>query len=87
MAVANTFTLERLWGSLIVVKDMGFLLNNNMFGFNLFPGITDTNGTMGTAPNTIAPGKRMVSSMTPTVCPAVDEINFLYSFLLFSAWR
>jgi len=67
MAVANTFTLERLWGSRIVVKDMGFLLNNNMFGFNLFPGITDTKGTIGTAPNTISPGKRMVSSMTPTI--------------------
>ena len=48
MAVANTYTLERLWGSRIVVKNMGFLLNNNMFGFNLFPGITDTNGVVGT---------------------------------------
>jgi gamma-glutamyltranspeptidase / glutathione hydrolase len=67
MAVANTFTLERLWGSRIVVKDMGFLLNNNMFGFNLFPGVTDIGGTIGTSPNTIAPGKRMVSSMTPTI--------------------
>ena len=67
MAVANTFTLERLWGSRIVVKDAGFLLNNNMFGFNLFPGVTDTEGAIGTPPNTIAPGKRMVSSMTPTI--------------------
>ncbi|MCX5643867.1 MAG: gamma-glutamyltransferase [Phycisphaerae bacterium] len=67
MAVANTYTLERLWGSRIVVKNMGFLLNNNMFGFNLFPGVTDINGTIGTPANTIAPGKRMVSSMTPTI--------------------
>ena len=67
MAVANTYTLERRWGSRIVVKDMGFLLNNDMFGFNLFPGITDTKGTIGTQPNTIAPGKRMLSSMTPTI--------------------
>jgi gamma-glutamyltranspeptidase/glutathione hydrolase len=67
MAVANTFTLERLWGSRIVVQNMGFLLNNNMFGFNLFPGVTNAEGTIGTPPNTIAPGKRMVSSMTPTI--------------------
>jgi gamma-glutamyltranspeptidase/glutathione hydrolase len=67
MAVANTYTLERLWGSRIVVKDMGFLLNNNMFGFNLFPGVTDTNGLVGTPPNLIAPGKRPVSSQTPTI--------------------
>ena len=67
MAVANTYTLERLFGSRIVVKDAGFLLNNNMFGFNLFPGVTDTNGTVGTEPNTIAPGKRPISSMTPTI--------------------
>jgi len=67
MAAANTFTLERLWGSRIVVKDMGFLLNNNMFGFNLFPGVTDVHGAVGTPPNTTAPGKRMISSMTPTI--------------------
>lgn len=67
MAVANTYTLERLWGSRIVVKNMGFLLNNNMFSFNLFPGRTDTNGMIGTAPNVIAPGKRPVSSQTPTI--------------------
>jgi gamma-glutamyltranspeptidase/glutathione hydrolase len=67
MAVANTYTLERLWGSRIVVKNMGFLLNNDMFGFNLFPGRTDTNGMIGTAPNNIAPGKRPLSSMTPAI--------------------
>jgi gamma-glutamyltranspeptidase / glutathione hydrolase len=67
MAVSNTYTLERLWGTRIVVKDAGFLLNNNMFGFNLLPGVTDVNGVVGTPPNTIAPGKRPVSSMTPTI--------------------
>ena len=63
MAVANTYTLERLWGTRIVVKNRGFLLNNNMFGFNLFPGETDTFGVA----NTIAPGKRMLSSQAPTI--------------------
>ena len=66
-AVANTYTLERRWGSRIVVKGMGFILNNDMRAFNLFPGVTDTKGNVGTAPNTIAPGKRPLSSMTPTV--------------------
>ena len=67
MAVANTYTLERLWGSRIVVKDMGFLLNNDMRAFNLFPGMTDTKGMIGTEPNVIAPGKRPISSMSPTI--------------------
>ncbi|HEY5482100.1 MAG TPA: gamma-glutamyltransferase [Verrucomicrobiae bacterium] len=77
MAVANTYTLERLWGSRIVVKDMGFLLNNNMFGFNLFPGITDTNGLVGTAPNLIAPGKRPVSSQTPTIVAKDGRVKLI----------
>jgi gamma-glutamyltranspeptidase/glutathione hydrolase len=67
MAVANTYTLERRWGSRVVVKGMGFILNNDMRAFNLFPGETDTKGQVGTAPNVIAPGKRPVSSMTPTI--------------------
>jgi gamma-glutamyltranspeptidase/glutathione hydrolase len=67
MAVSSTYTLERLWGSRVVVKNMGFLLNNQMRAFNLFPGVTDTNGMIGTAPNTIAPGKRPISSMAPTI--------------------
>jgi gamma-glutamyltranspeptidase/glutathione hydrolase len=67
MAVANTYTLERRWGSRIVVKNMGFLLNNDMRAFNLFPGETNTKGAVGTAPNIIASGKRPISSMTPTI--------------------
>jgi gamma-glutamyltranspeptidase/glutathione hydrolase len=67
MAVANTYSLERIWGSRVVVKNTGILLNNMMRAFNLFPGHTDTNGTVGTAPNTIAPGKRPISSMAPTI--------------------
>jgi gamma-glutamyltranspeptidase / glutathione hydrolase len=77
MAVANTYTLERLWGSRIVVKDRGFLLNNNMFGFNLFPGVTDTNGLIGTTPNLIAPGKRPVSSQTPTIVAKDGRVKLI----------
>jgi gamma-glutamyltranspeptidase/glutathione hydrolase len=67
MAVANTFTLERNWGARVVVKDMGFLLNNVMHDFNMFPGVTTAEGNIGTEPNTIAPGKRPLSSQTPTI--------------------
>ncbi len=67
MAVSNTYTLERRWGARVVVKNMGFLLNNNMRAFNLFPGETDTKGNVGTAANTIAPRKRPISSMAPTI--------------------
>jgi gamma-glutamyltranspeptidase / glutathione hydrolase len=67
LAVANTYTLERSYGSRVVVKGAGFLLNNEMLDFNCRPGHTDRAGAVGTAPNLIAPGKRMLSSQTPTV--------------------
>ena len=67
MAVANTTTLEASWGARIVVTGAGFLLNNEMGDFNWFPGRTDRNGRIGTKPNRIEPGKRMLSSQTPTI--------------------
>jgi gamma-glutamyltranspeptidase/glutathione hydrolase len=67
MAVANTYTLERSYGSRIVVKGAGFLLNNEMMDFNWFPGETTRDGGIGTEPNQVAPGKRMLSSQTPTI--------------------
>ena len=67
MAVANTYTLEHAFGSRVVVKGAGFLLNNEMMDFNWRPGVTDRQGGIGTAPNQIAPGKRMLSSQTPTI--------------------
>ena len=67
MAVANTYTLEQEFGSRIVVRGAGFLLNNEMGDFNWGPGLTDRQGHIGTAANQIAPGKRMLSSATPTV--------------------
>src|SRR5207245_5361693 len=65
MAVANTYTLERSYGSRIVVRGAGFLLNDEMMDFNWRPGFTDRHGTIGTEANQIAPGKRMLSSQTP----------------------
>jgi gamma-glutamyltranspeptidase/glutathione hydrolase len=67
MAVANTYTLEHSYGSRVVVKGAGFLLNNEMTDFNWRPGVTDRQGGIGTEPNQIAPGKRMLSSQTPTI--------------------
>jgi gamma-glutamyltranspeptidase/glutathione hydrolase len=66
-AVANTYTLEDLYGSRVIPKGTGFLLNNEMHDFNMNPGITDTRGLVGTSPNVIQPGKRMLSSMSPTI--------------------
>jgi gamma-glutamyltranspeptidase/glutathione hydrolase len=67
MAVANTYTLERSYGSRIVVRGAGFLLNNEMMDFNWYPGQTTRDGQIGTEANLVAPGKRMLSSQTPTV--------------------
>jgi gamma-glutamyltranspeptidase/glutathione hydrolase len=66
-AVANTYTLEGGYGAHVVVRGAGFLLNNEMGDFNKKPGETNTQGTIGTPANVIAPGKRMLSSMTPTI--------------------
>src|SRR6202041_816669 len=67
LAVSNTYTLEHSFGSKIVVKGAGFLLNNEMSDFNWRPGVTTKAGAIGTEPNLIAPGKRMLSSQTPTI--------------------
>lgn len=67
MAVAVTYTLEYSYGSRIVVPGAGFLLNNEMGDFNPAPGLTTETGLIGTPPNLARPGKRMLSSMTPTI--------------------
>jgi gamma-glutamyltranspeptidase/glutathione hydrolase len=67
MAVANTYTLEWGYGSAVVARGTGFLLNNEMGDFNKKAGTTTTSGDIGTPANLIAPGKRMLSSMTPTL--------------------
>jgi gamma-glutamyltranspeptidase / glutathione hydrolase len=66
-AVSNTYTLESLYGSRVIAPGTGFLLNNEMHDFNMNPGVTDTKGLIGTTPNLIQPGKRMLSSMTPVI--------------------
>ena len=56
-----------MYGSRVIAKGTGFLLNNEMHDFNMNPGVTDTRGLIGTNPNLIEPGKRMLSSMSPTI--------------------
>ena len=66
-AVSLTYTLEGSYGVHVVVPGAGFLLNNEMGDFNAGPGLTTDQGLIGTEPNLAAPGKRMLSSMTPTI--------------------
>jgi gamma-glutamyltranspeptidase/glutathione hydrolase len=67
MAVSNTYTLEESFGGKIVVRGAGFLLNNELGDFNPRPGVTTREGQIGTPPNEVRPGKRPLSSMTPTI--------------------
>jgi len=64
--VSTTYTIEAGYGSKAMAPGTGFLLNNEMGDFNAWPGMT-SDRYIGTEPNQIAPGKRMLSSMTPTI--------------------
>ena len=66
-AVAITTTLNGGYGSRTVVAGAGFLLNNEMDDFSIKPGVPNMYGALGTEANAILPGKRMLSSMTPTI--------------------
>ena len=66
-AVAYTTTINSGYGSGIVVTGAGFLLNNEMDDFSSKPGTPNQFGLVGAEANAIAPGKRMLSSMTPTI--------------------
>ncbi len=66
-AVSNTYTLNTWFGSGVVVEGAGFLLNNEMDDFSAKPGVPNFYGVVGESANAIAPGKRMLSSMSPTI--------------------
>ena len=72
-AVAYTTTLNLSYGSKIVVAGAGFLLNNEMDDFSSKPGVPNAYGLLGADANAIAPGKRMLSSMTPTIVTREGE--------------
>ncbi|TAD85066.1 MAG: gamma-glutamyltransferase [Bacteroidetes bacterium] len=66
-AVSVTTTLNGSYGCKTVVAGAGFLLNNEMDDFSVQPGVANMYGALGGKANAIAPGKRMLSSMTPTI--------------------
>ncbi|RDV16754.1 gamma-glutamyltransferase [Pontibacter diazotrophicus] len=66
-AISVTTTLNTNFGALVFVDGAGFLLNNEMDDFSAKPGYPNTYGLIGGEANAIAPGKRMLSSMTPTI--------------------
>ena len=66
-AVANTYTLNDWYGDGVVVEGAGFLLNNEMDDFSVKPGLANMYGVVGGSANAIEPGKRMLSSMSPTI--------------------
>ena len=66
-AVAVTTTLNNGFGNSIVADSAGFLLNDEMDDFSIKPGFPNMYGLVGGEANSIKPGKRMLSSMTPTI--------------------
>lgn len=66
-AVAVTVTLNGAYGSKLYVDELGFFLNNEMDDFSSKPGVPNMFGLIGAEANKIEPGKRMLSSMTPTL--------------------
>ncbi|WP_205502901.1 gamma-glutamyltransferase [Rufibacter psychrotolerans] len=66
-AASVTTTLNGNYGSKVVVEGAGFILNNEMDDFSVKPGVPNMFGLIGGEANAIAPGKRMLSSMTPTI--------------------
>jgi gamma-glutamyltranspeptidase/glutathione hydrolase len=66
-AVSNTYTLNDWFGCGEVVSGAGFLLNNEMDDFSAKPGVPNLVGVVGGDANAIAPGKRPLSTMTPTI--------------------
>jgi len=66
-AVSVTTTLNGSYGGKTVVGGAGFILNDQMDDFSIKPGVPNMYGAVGNEKNAIAPGKRMLSSMTPTI--------------------
>lgn len=66
-AVSVTTTINSGYGSKVVVEGAGFFLNNEMDDFSAKPGVPNQFGLLGSEANSIQPGKRMLSSMTPTI--------------------
>lgn len=76
-AVSNTYTLNGDFGNGVVVAGAGYLLNNEMDDFSVKPGVPNIYGVVGSAANAIAPGKRMLSSMAPTILLENGEVRMV----------
>lgn len=76
-AVACTTTINSTFGAMVVVDGAGFLLNNEMDDFSAKPGVPNQFGLVGGKANAIAPGKRMLSSMTPTIVSKDGELRLV----------
>ncbi|SEH97744.1 gamma-glutamyltranspeptidase / glutathione hydrolase [Rheinheimera pacifica] len=76
-AVSNTYTLNLDFGSGVVVEGAGFLLNNEMDDFSAKAGVPNAFGVVGSDANAIAPGKRMLSSMTPSLLLKDSKIELV----------
>jgi gamma-glutamyltranspeptidase/glutathione hydrolase len=76
-AVSITTTLNGNYGSKLMVKGAGFFLNNEMDDFSIKPGVSNMFGLVGGKANAIAPEKRMLSSMTPTIVENPDGKLFM----------
>ena len=76
-AVANTYTLNGSYGNGVVVEGTGFLLNNEMDDFSVKPGVPNMYGVVGSVANEIQPGKRMLSSMAPTILLRDGEVEMV----------
>lgn len=76
-AVSTTTTINLSFGSGVVVEGAGFLLNNEMDDFSAKPGVPNFFGAVGKEANEIAPQKRMLSSMTPTILLKGDKVEMV----------
>ncbi len=76
-AVSNTYTLNWSFGSGVVVEGAGFLLNDEMDDFSAKPGVPNAYGVVGNRANEIQPGKRMLSSMSPTILLRDGEVELV----------
>jgi gamma-glutamyltranspeptidase/glutathione hydrolase len=76
-AVSNTYTINWAYGSGVVVSGAGFLLNNEMDDFSAKPGTPNIFGVVGNTANEVQPGKRMLSSMSPTLLIKDNEAQLV----------
>lgn len=76
-AASVTTTLNLSFGSGVVVEGAGFLLNDEMDDFSIKPGYPNAYGVVGNEANAIEPGKRMLSSMSPTILLKDGEVDFV----------